>query len=216
MTAINLILLSLVLALGSPLASANLLTNAGFEDPIMYDFLDTTTWQGFASDGQVNSAPFNSTSNPRSGAQSAEMHIFGDDLFAGIAQDVGGLTVGQGVNFSGWAASERDPGGVEIRIEWLDGLKGNEISRSGNLVPALTDVYSMFSFDSSVPFGANTARLIFVVQSLSAGPQQVVFLDDASFTVSRVSEPTTLSLFGITALILAGLRRRVHLADRPL
>lgn len=215
MKAINLFLTMLVLTLGSSVASANLLNNPGFESPISYDFADTTIWQGFSADSGVNSFVFNSMAFPNSGGQSLEFGIAGvPNLFAGVLQDVGGLSAGQQVTFSGFAASGLDDGGIEIRIEWRDGIADTEVARTGNLVPSLGPAYEMFSLTDFVPVGADTARVVFAIQSFSGALNQSVFFDDASLTVAMAaSEPTVLSLFGLTALILVGLRRRVRKAN---
>ncbi|NNF67546.1 MAG: hypothetical protein HKM98_08560, partial [Gammaproteobacteria bacterium] len=167
-------------------AAGNLLNNTGFEDPIEFDLIDFSNWQGFSGDGTpgVDTAVFNSTNNPRTGAQSLELGISNfPNTFAGVLQDVTGLSAGQEATFSGFAAGFLDTGGVEIRIEWRDSVTDTEISRTGNLMPILSNTYEPFSLTAIVPPGADTARVVFAIQSFSGALNQVVFLDDVSFTL---------------------------------
>jgi hypothetical protein len=202
----------LVLSSLSLTASANLIRNPGFETPIT----NTTgtpnfDWLAFGSNGN----PFgsramsqNSVSMPRTGSQSLELQINNlADQFAGVFQDVGGLTGGQSVVLSGWLKSLLDADGVEIRIEWRNALADTEIERTANVIPTFTDEFLQFSFSDFVPTGADTARVVYVIQSSGAGNNQLVYLDDVSFEATAVSTPNMLALFGLGLFGISFARR---------
>jgi hypothetical protein len=90
-----------VIALVPSNASAqNLLANPGFEDPITTDgppFVGS--WEGF--NGGPGSSAANSGLMARTGAMHLELSISNtDNTFAGVFQDVEGLTPGQPVTFT--------------------------------------------------------------------------------------------------------------------
>ena len=189
-------------------ASAGVLVNPGFEDPITQDgppFVGF--WEAF--NGSANSAAFNSTVMPRSGAMHAEINILGDDnSFAGLFQDVGGLTAGDNVTFGGWFATPSNPldVGVEFRIEFRDSFGDFEVSRTPNETAAPSgSQYEPFSLNAVVPAGADTARVVFAIQTFGGdGPSNsgVIYLDDMNF----VPTPASLALIGFAGL--ASRRRR--------
>ena len=80
-------------------------------------------------------------------------------------------------------ASDPQYVGVEIRIEWRDSVADIEISRTANLSPSLTGAYQEFEITSTVPDGADTARLVYAIQSFSVSPlgDVIVYVDDMSF-----------------------------------
>lgn len=167
-------------------ASANRLANPGFEDPVTSDgppFVGF--WEVFSGDGIQLTGPDvsrNSTLMPRTGLQSLEIII--DDsanTFAGAFQDVPGLSVGDSVRLTGWHKSIADSGGIEIRIEWRDSINDLEISRTPNLTPSPGTTYEMFTLDSVVPAGADSARVVYAIQSFGGAINQQIFVDDMSF-----------------------------------
>jgi len=115
---------------------------------------------------------------------------------------VPGLTPGDNVEFSGWHLSLLDSGGIEIRIEWRDSVNDVEITRTPNLTPTPGAQYEPFSLPAVVPAGADTARVVYAIQSFGAGPNQLVRVDDLSF----VPEPASLALLSLGGLAM--LRRR--------
>ena len=214
-------LITLTLALVGSAASAttmlgeNLLGNPGFEFDIVYEPPFDDNWLGFSGPGEpgVDTGVFNSINNPRTGDLSLELGIYDfSGTFAGAFQEVTGLSPGLPTMFSGWIAGLTEGGsvepGLEIRIEWIDSASGQEIGRTDDLTPTLTDTYEMFSLPGIVPAGADTARLVFVIQSV-LGPANlnVAFLDDASFTVVPVPAALILMLSALAPLSL--FRKRV-------
>jgi hypothetical protein len=197
-----------VLLLGVNVAAAqNLLTNPSFEDPLTSDgppFVGF--WESFSGDGDQFNGPDvarNSTLMPRTGLQSVELAIVDTpNTFAGLFQDVPGLVPGDLVSYSGWHKSLGDSSAIEIRIEWRDSVNDTEISRTPNFVPSPGDVYELFTLSDAVPAGADTARVVYAIQSFSGVTSQQVFLED--FMV--VPEPASVLLLSLAGLAL--LRRR--------
>ncbi len=222
MKAVATFLMTVTLALASSAASAttmlgeNLLGNSGFESFIAFEGPPPEgDWFAFGGEGEggVNFGAFSSPNNPRTGEASAEIFIFDfSGTFVGIFQEVTGLHAGLDATFSGWLTGLSEGGsvnsGVEIRIEWFDSASGNEIARTDNLTPMLTDTWEMFSVMDIVPAGADAARVVFDLQSV-LGPAglNVAFLDDASFTVVPVPAALILMLSALAPLSL--FRKRV-------
>lgn len=203
---------AMVLASATLSASAgvNLLANAGFEDPISGDgppFVGS--WETFSADANQDTGADiarNSTAMPRSGAQSLELIIDNTaNVFAGLFQDVDGLSGGQEVTFSGWHKSLAGSGGIEIRIEWRDSINDVEISRTSNFVPTPGSEYELFEFDSVVAAGADTARIVYAIQSFGGVADQLIYVDDTSFVV--IPAPGALALVGLGGIVCTRRRR---------
>jgi hypothetical protein len=200
---------ALLLSLTTTSFAANLLVNPGFEDPITSDgppFIGF--WEGF--NGGPGSSAANSALMPRSGLQSLALSIVNtDNTFAGAFQDVAGLLSGTEYTFGGWHATPSSPLDltVEVRIEWRNSGSNTEVSRTPNLTPVPSAVYSPFSLTAAVPVGADTARLVYAIQTFTGGPSNngIVYVDDMSFAV--VPEPSAMALFGLGALALGAMRR---------
>ena len=183
------------------------LANGGFEDPVTTDgppFVGS--WEGFTSGAGAQAV--NSTAMPRSGTQNLALSIdHTDNAFAGVFQDVPNLAPGTPVTFSGYHMTPSNPLdlGVEIRIEWRNSGSNTEVSRTPNLTAPPTGQYSPFSLASTVPTGANTARVVYAVQTFGSEPTNtgVVYVDDVSF----VPEPSS-ALIVLGGLGLACVRRR--------
>lgn len=113
-------------------------------------------------------------------------------------------------SLDGWHATTSSPLdlGVEIRIEWRDSIANVEVSRTPNSTPVPSASYSAFGFTGLVPAGADTARIVYAIQSFGTAPlgNGTVYVDDMSFTV--VPEPTTLTLLGLGGLALIAARRQ--------
>ncbi len=189
-------------------ASANLLANAGFEDPVTYDGAPFVGfWEAFS--GGDNAASFNSMANPRSGMQNLELTITNsDNSFAGAFQDAA-VVAGQMYTWSGWhalGAGDFDLG-VEFRIEWRDSVNNVEISRTPNSTdaPSGTD-YEAWSLTAVAPAGADTARVVYAIQSFGNDDlfnTGIVYLDDVSF----VPAPGAMAMLGLGGLAAARRRR---------
>jgi len=194
-------------ALAAPRAWGEVLANAGFEDPVTTDgppFVGS--WEAFTSGGGALAG--NSTAMPHSGAMNLSLSIDRvDNGFAGVFQDVPNLTPGTPVTFSGFHMTPSTPLdlGVEVRIEWRNSTTNAEVSRTPNLTTPPTGQYSPFSLSSTVPAGANTARVVYAVQTFGPEPTNTgtVYIDDVSF----VPEPSA-GLLVLSGLGLASLWRR--------
>lgn len=200
----------ITLSMAASAGAANLLVNPGFEDPVTVDgppFVGF--WEAFNNGAGSSSA--NSATLPRTGLQSLELSIVNtDNTFAGAFQDVTGLTAGLDYIFSGWHASLSSPLDLtaEVRIEWRNSGSNTEISRTPNLTPVPSSSYSFFDLTAAVPVGADTARLVYAIQTFTGGPSNngTVYVDDLSFAV--VPEPSSLVLLGVGGLALVAMRRR--------
>jgi hypothetical protein len=192
---------------GTQVVAQNLLVNPGFEDPITTDgppFVGF--WEGFQGSGAF---ALRDTVMPRSGEGHLALVTQADQTFAGAFQDVEGLVPGQLMDFSLWHKTLDDPYTVvsEMRIEWRKVGQGPEISRI-QILPVPTLDYTKVSLVAPVPAGADTARVVYAIQTFTNGAlsdMAHVYVDDASLTV--VPEPTTAALLLCCALPLA-LRRR--------
>ena len=166
-------------------AIANLIVNPGFEDPITFDgppFVGS--WEGFS--GGAGSAAANANVMPHGGLQHLLLAITNtDNTFAGAFQDVSGLLPGDTYTFGGWHMTPSSPLdlGVEVRIEWRNSVSNSEISRTPNLTPIPGGAYSQFSITATVPPGANSARVVYAIQTFGGEPSNngTVYVDDASF-----------------------------------
>ncbi len=198
-------LCAVALTAASACAGTNLFTNGGFEDPITMDgppFVGF--WEAFSGGPGASSA--NSSAMARSGVQSLELSIDNTaNTFAGAFQDVNGLTAGQEVNFSMWHKSLLGAGGIEIRIEWRDSVNDVEVSRTPNMVPTPGTDWEQFSLSAFVPAGADSARVVYAIQSFGGVIDQLIYVDDASFTV--VPAPGALALLGLGGLTATRRRR---------
>ncbi|MEM7577198.1 MAG: PEP-CTERM sorting domain-containing protein [Planctomycetota bacterium] len=195
-------------------ASANLLTNPGFESPVEFDFSNTDNWNGFfggPADAQLLAN--NDTGAPAfNGNAALEIQLNGTqagngtNAFVGHVQNVSGLTGETDYTLSTWARNLGSSltGNVEFRIEFQD-ASGTEISRDqANLEDVLTDTYQLFSRTVTTPAGTTQASVVFAVASFN---QDVPHSNAVAFDdVSLVPEPATAALLGLGGLAM--LRRR--------
>ena len=71
-------------------------------------------------------------------------------------------------------------------------------TQTPNLLPVPTDVYTPVSLVAAVPAGADTAHVVYAIQSFTNETLPdlgTVYVDDASLTV--VPEPATVGLLGV-------------------
>ena len=192
----------------SQASAQNLLANPGFEDPITFDgppFIGS--WEGFqGGDAPVTAQASNSTDSPRTGAQSLKLVIGGSvNNFAGAFQDVL-VSPGQTLTFSGF---HRAQGAFlvvnEVRFEWRNSVSNTEVGRTANFSPAPGAAYGPFSISGLVPANADTARIVYAIQSFTGDPAHTgtLYIDDVN---ASVPEPTSLALLGAGALL--AIRRR--------
>ncbi len=203
------------IALSSSLASANSLTDPGFEDPAKYTFDGAPFigfWEGFAGSALASSS--HSTVMPNNGTGHSDLSILGDDnSFAGVFQDIAAAP-GQQVDGSMWHKTP-DLGtlgvATEFRIEWHD-AGGGEVSRVTNDGVIPTNAYSLLSVGGIAPAGTTAARLVYAIQTFGGEPDGgvsssgTVFLDDASLVA--IPEPASIALMGLAGLAIASMRRR--------
>jgi hypothetical protein len=200
--------LIVVVAVLAPRASAQL-ANGGFEQPVTTDGAPFVGfWEAF--NGGAGATSDNASTNPRTGAQHLALSITNsDNNFAGAFQDVPGLSAGQSVTFSGYHLTPTNPlgVGVEYRIEWRNSGTNAEVGRTPNsTTPPPLNQYVPFSLTATVPAGADTARVVYAIQSFGTEPSNTgtVFVDDVSF----VPEPSAALLAALPAMLLARRRRR--------
>ena len=196
----------------SSFAAVNLLANPGFEDPITYDGAPFVgSWEGFSGPGASAARNYFLLMGP----QSLVLSITNTpNTFAGVFQDVPGLASGMSFSFGGLHyrpnSSTDFALGLEIRIEWRNSISNTEVSRTPNLTPVLPDfgVLASFNLTGLVPAGADTARVVYAIQSFSTAPlgNGYIYADEMSFTI--VPEPSSLALLGLGGLALIAARRK--------
>lgn len=189
-------------------ASAFTLANPGFESgPLVDDGSGVGKWLPFNNGG--TNMTLLSTANPRSGQQSLRLELGSPNGFAGVFQDVPVLAGGE-VIFAGWnSLASGVTGGSEVRIEFLDSVANAEVSVTSNLIPSFSSAtYEEFSLSATVPAGADTARLVYAIQSFGAGVPQVVDVDDITVSGSAVIPEPSASMMALLGLLGVALRRR--------
>jgi hypothetical protein len=166
-------------------------------------------WFGFVGPGAVGAGV--NTDDPRTGLNNAAIVIAGAaNSFAGLQQNVDGITVGEAYSFSFYGKTAPGPFdvGTEFRIEWLD-AGGAEVSRD-QLTTPFTDTYTQYSVGGSAPVGATQLRAVIALQSFQGGTTGTVRIDDTSIQGPSVAvpEPGSIALLGLGMLGLVAQRRR--------
>lgn len=186
------------------------LMNAGFETgPLVDDGSGIGKWQPFSGDGFTLATSAQDTTMPLTGTGHLALGI--DNLansFAGLFQDVS-IAAGTPFTYSGYHKDNlgTNGAGIEIRVEYRDSVGDTEISRTDNLTPAsLGGDYEPFAIDDVIPAGADTARVVYAIQSFGGAVDQSIFVDDTSVTI--VPEPASIALIGLAGVAIASMRRR--------
>lgn len=208
----------------TPVASANLLNNGGFEEDLGFDFANPANWNGFfGGPAGTNLAAFNDqipSAQVFEGEKALFLRIAGNaneaagpltpgfDAFTGHVQTVEGLSGGTPYVFSIYAKEfVNDGNGFEFRVEWQD-ASGVEISRTNvELQDVLTGDWEQYSISETAPAGTARASVVVAVQSfLNDGSfaNIQVGVDAASFDV--VPEPASAALLALGGLV--AIRRR--------
>lgn len=181
--------------------AAGVLVDPGFEaGPLVDDGSGVGKWQPFSAG---TSTSMIAMTNPRSGAGHLELTLGAANEFAGVFQDVP-VAAGELITYSLWhLATDNSPSAIEIRIEWRDSVGDTEISRTANSTPSPGTSYELFSLAETVPAGADTARVVYAIQSFGGNPAAVINVDDASV----VPEPAT-GIFAALGMMGFAARRR--------
>ncbi|TWT85345.1 hypothetical protein Pla123a_01520 [Posidoniimonas polymericola] len=185
----------------------NRIADPSFEGTLTFDGAPFVgTWEGFSGD-PVASSEF--TSNmPRTGAQSLELNIDQTaNSFAGAFQDavLDAGSAGKTAYFSGWHKATGEAAS-EIRVEWRDSVAGVEVSRTPNLSPMLSTDFEEFIVSAEIPAGADSARLVYAIQSFGGVLTQQVFVDDVNFNYAP--EPVSAGLAALALLSVVARRGR--------
>jgi hypothetical protein len=200
-------------AMWCPQATAqNLLVDPSFEVPALFTadgppFIGS--WEAF--NGGAGTFSVNDALSPRTGLRDAHASINAtNNSFAGFFQDV--LVIpGVTYTYSGWHKSlNSNPLSyvTEARFEWRNSVSNTEVSRN-QILPIAGEQYTPFSLSIAAPAGADTARVVYAIQTFSdTGTVNTgdVFADD--FSVTAVPEPTSIMLVGLSGLALLQMRRR--------
>jgi len=201
------------IAISCPQATAqNLLTDPSFENPALFTadgppFVGS--WEAF--NGGAGTFAVNDTLLPHSGSRDAHLNITAtNNSFAGFFQDVP-VTAGALYTYSGFHQSANlNPVEYvsEVRFEWRNSVSNTEVSRN-QVLPIAGPQYTPFSLTFAAPAGADTARVVYAIQTFSdTGTVNTgnVFVDDLS--VTQVPEPSAIVLAGLGGLALLRRRRR--------
>jgi hypothetical protein len=212
MKCIRLVLSAALCLAASHAAAQNLLTDGGFEDPTKFTADGAPfvgSWEAF--NGGAGTFAIEDGVMPRSGLTAAHLSIAAtNNTFAGVFQDVP-VVAGASYTFSGYHKSlNANPADYvsEVRFEWRNSVGNNEVSRN-QILPVAGAQYTPFSLTIPVPAGADTARVVYAIQTFSdTGALNTgdVFLDD--FSVVKVPEPASMALLGLGGAALLRLRRR--------
>lgn len=186
------------LALASA-ASANLLTNPGFE---------TGDFTGWTEGGWYTGMGGDAYSGSYGGSYAISPTIIGENYF--VAEQNVPVTAGLSYDLSGWMRIAGTPTTSEsfLELRWLDSI-GDPLGQVGSTHLSSAQDYSQFSIlEQIAPPSAVGARIALVVHT-SATPTDNAWhtFDDINFA-QTIPEPTTLALAGMAIAVLTVLRKR--------
>ncbi len=193
-------------------ASANVLANPGFEDPVILPGAEVpgaADWSSFNGAFTISSI----VDTPNSGDNS--LKVFG---VAGVFQDFA-ASEGQTWNGGAWVRNPSndlmgDGQVAAVNIEWLDGgLNQIDFISNGDFVGATApvDEWTLVTVTGEAPAGTAFARLTLITgdfrPDLGAGGGAPRY-DDAFFEQLVIPEPGSMALLGLGGLALFARRRR--------
>lgn len=192
-------------------ASAELLSNGGFESPISYSDYAVGNWLAFfgpAGAQNVSVVP----DAPHSGLQNLNTSLDGaPNTYNGVVQPVDGIITGNTYTMSLWArAGGLVQNGAEFRIEWVNaggGIIGDQFALNTPIAALLTNEYQQFSVSGAAPADAVRANVVIAIQTFANNGTDFsthVYWDDVSF----VPAPGAAVLLGLGGLVAGSRRRR--------
>ena len=196
-------------------ASANLLANAGFENPPVplgpLEYVNANGWNAF---GNVftNGNPATAPAGAHTGTQA--LKLFGG-CCSGVFQQ---FSASAGQTWDGGAfvlnnSLDAMAGGqvAAVNIEWIDAAN-NQISfiSNGTFTAASTqDLWTLQTISGVAPVGTAFARLVLITGDfLPGGPGGAPRFDDAFMDIRPVPVPAAVWLFGSGLGLLGVVRRR--------
>ena len=196
----SLFVVLVALAAGSQ-ASANLLTNPGFEDPVGPEWTftilsgDPTNWTSGASSAYLHS-----------GANSYGI-AYGPVATTGkayVEQILSGLTPGDGYDVSGWLYF-----GWRADKDWayIEALGGGAAVQAPAKAANVVGSWQQYTLSQTADAGGNLTVRLYLDKYATTTADKVawVYFDDMAVTV--IPEPTTLAMLAVAGLALVVRRR---------
>lgn len=212
------LVLGIAILSSSSVASANLLSNGGFESGTGVDADSWSEFQIAAGSSVAISQRVNTA--PNTGSYHLNLAVMGaaDGGPSAEAQQLtptGSIVGGNSYDFSILARQGSMPIGpgvvVELRIQWLDsdGSHGGGVKGATgilNLGGSLTANYQSFGFTNAIAAADSDAALVSlrVAGGAFAGSDGSVYFDDANMT----PEPASLALLAIGGILMMKRRGR--------
>ncbi len=191
-----------LLAVLTGVASANLLLNPGFEAGDLSSWTQGGWYTGMGGDAHSGSY---------GAARAIDSSIVGENYF--VAEQFVPVTGGLFYDFSGWLRIAGTPNASEsfLELRWLDAGSGS-LGQFGTTPLAVAQDYTQYSLlGYQAPGAAVQARIALVVHTTGGAITDNSWhtFDDISFA-QAIPEPASMTLMGLGALGLLGLRRRMR------